>query len=105
MEKFPHLHFIGIDFSKNAINLLKQNPLYEELKRCEAFVCDLTKDELNIESDYVDYILLIFSLSAISPQQFDNVILKLHKVRTNYYIAFNYTNSHLGFETRRINLF
>jgi hypothetical protein len=28
-----------------AVDLLKQNPLYEELKRCKAAVCDITKDD------------------------------------------------------------
>lgn len=83
MKKYPNLHFIGIDFSKNAINLLKQDPLFEELKRCEAYVCDLTKDELNINNDYVDYVMLIYSLSAISPQNFDVVLQKLYKVSPN----------------------
>jgi methyltransferase-like protein 6 len=69
------------DFSPVAIQHLKTNPLYDE-SYCKAFECDLTRDELTltIPSMSVDFVLLIFVLSAINPDKMATVVLNIHKV-------------------------
>ena len=40
---------------------------YEE-KRCHAFVCDVAKDEIGLPAESLDFIVLIFVLSAVPPE-------------------------------------
>jgi len=65
------------DFSSDAIDILKTNAAYND-SRCNAYVCDITKDNLNVESASADVVLLIFTLSAIIPASFDVVVQKIY---------------------------
>lgn len=68
------------DFSEEAIKILKEHPEYEE-KRCNAFVLDATADkwEVPFEENSIDIIVLIFVLSAISPEKFSKIVENIHK--------------------------
>lgn len=58
------------DFSSRAVDLVKSNPEYNP-SRCHAFVCDVSSEEFSFPfpKNSVDLILLIFVLSAISPER------------------------------------
>ncbi|GAB1605083.1 methyltransferase-like protein 6 isoform X2 [Argonauta hians] len=73
------LFFYACDFSKRAVDFVKQNDNYDE-KRCNAFVCDITKDDLvnNVPAQSVDIVSLIFVLSSIHP---DNMLSCLHNIK------------------------
>jgi methyltransferase-like protein 6 len=66
------LYVYGCDFSKEAIEILKQSSEYDESK-CKAFVCDITdtdKYEFPIQEEQLDIIVMIFVLSAIKPEKY-----------------------------------
>lgn len=73
-EKCNDYFIHACDFSARAIELVKNNELYDETKM-RAFTCDITKpdifDEINPES--LDIITMIFVLSAIHPDNFNQV--------------------------------
>lgn len=58
------------DFSSKAVDLVKSNAEYNPA-RCHAFVCDVSAEEFSFPfpKNSVDIILLIFVLSAISPER------------------------------------
>jgi len=67
----PDLFFHCCDLSETAIHLLKENKYYDP-QRCNAFVCDITKDSLTnhgIAENSLDFIMLIFVLSSIPTQK------------------------------------
>lgn len=66
----PNLFIYGCDFSSKAIEIMKQNKLYDT-KRCEVFVLDATDNEWEVPFDdnSLDIIVLIFVLSAIDPNK------------------------------------
>ncbi|CEF61738.1 Putative methyltransferase NSUN5 [Strongyloides ratti] len=69
LKKIPSSTFIYCsDFSKEAIDKLKLNELYDEEKCC-GFVWDITKNTTFIDNESVDIILCIYVLSALEPQQ------------------------------------
>ncbi|XP_003382702.1 PREDICTED: methyltransferase-like protein 6 [Amphimedon queenslandica] len=70
------------DFSPRAIEYLKSDPLFDESKNCRGFVCDVTKDPLthNVPPNSVDIALLIFVLSAISPEKVKSVLTNISTV-------------------------
>lgn len=53
----PNLFIFACDFSKRAVDMVKENEQYDE-SRCKAFVCDLTNDDLteNIEPESLDLV-------------------------------------------------
>ena len=71
-NKNPNLYVYGCDFSSTAIDVLKQDPNYDEAK-CKAFVCDIT--DLHKNGDFpigegeLDVIVMIFVFSAIKPEK------------------------------------
>lgn len=67
------------DFSPKAVELVKSNPEYDPSK-CHAFVCDLSEDNIKFPfpENSLDIILVIFVLSAISPEKY--VFVQLVKV-------------------------
>jgi len=73
--------FYACDFSPKAITLLKQNPAYNE-KLVTAFVCDISKEDLTptIPENCGNFAILIFVLSAISPDYFTSIAAKIYKV-------------------------
>ncbi|KAA0184561.1 Methyltransferase protein 2 [Fasciolopsis buskii] len=66
------------DFSSNAIELLKKSPEYDPF-RCHAFTFDITKTDtvLPFTTGSIDIIVMIFVLSAISPDEFYTVLKNL----------------------------
>lgn len=67
------------DYSSTAIDILKENDEYNE-KFAHAFVYDLTScSPLPFEENSIDFILMIFVLSAIDPNQHERVIKHLVK--------------------------
>lgn len=71
IEEKLNYYFFACDFSTRAIDIFKQNKLYDETF-VKAFQADITNDdifkEISIES--VDVCTLIFVLSAIHPDKF-----------------------------------
>lgn len=56
------------DFSPKAVDLVKQNPMYNE-KRCHAFSFDITSDwgSMPFALASLDIVTIIFVLSAVDP--------------------------------------
>lgn len=81
-ENFNSEYFIyACDFSPRAINLVRDNPLYDELA-IKAFVCDITTDTIfdTIEENCIDITSLIFVLSAIHPDKFEAVFRTIFRL-------------------------
>eukprot|EP00735_Rhodelphis_limneticus_P006743 TRINITY_DN19178_c0_g1::TRINITY_DN19178_c0_g1_i1::g.2245::m.2245 TRINITY_DN19178_c0_g1::TRINITY_DN19178_c0_g1_i1::g.2245 ORF type:complete len:211 (+),score=31.35,sp/Q5ZHP8/METL2_CHICK/47.12/8e-48,Methyltransf_23/PF13489.1/5.3e-18,Methyltransf_12/PF08242.7/1.8e-09,Methyltransf_31/PF13847.1/5.5e-08,Methyltransf_25/PF13649.1/3.5e-06,Methyltransf_25/PF13649.1/1.3e+03,Methyltransf_11/PF08241.7/3e-05,Methyltransf_26/PF13659.1/2.5e-05,Methyltransf_18/PF12847.2/0.0002,DUF3419/PF11899.3/0.012,CMAS/PF023 len=68
----------GIDFAKTAVDLVKNNPRFDP-SICSAAVCDVARDELpsDLPAGKLDFIMLIFVLSAVPPTMMKSVIQKL----------------------------
>jgi len=80
LEENPHIaHLIGVDFSPRAIDLVRSHPQYDAQK-CTALVCDVAKENLPSEAKDIDYIVLIFVLSAISPDFMPHIISEISRV-------------------------
>jgi len=80
LESNPRLYIFALDFSPLAIDLIKKNELFDKT-RCLPLVCDITKSipEMIHESS-IDYILMIFMLSAVSPEVMPAVLTASFKV-------------------------
>lgn len=76
----PNLFVYCCDFSNKAIEILKENPLYDT-ERCEAFVCDMSSEEWDVpfEPGSMDVILMVFSLSAVHPGRMPTVVKNIYK--------------------------
>ncbi|CAG8718006.1 9766_t:CDS:2, partial [Funneliformis mosseae] len=71
LDANPLLFVYACDFSKRAIDFVKSHAQYDET-RCNAFVCDLTKDNLSDfipSNDNIDIVSSIFVLSSIPPEK------------------------------------
>ncbi|KAK3096524.1 hypothetical protein FSP39_001001 [Pinctada imbricata] len=81
LKENPFLYFHACDFSKRAIDFVKENEHYDET-RCHAFVCDITKDNLTDEvmANSVDLVTMIFVLSAIHPDKMEAALSNICKV-------------------------
>ncbi|KAG8176594.1 hypothetical protein JTE90_026843 [Oedothorax gibbosus] len=68
------------DFSEIAVSLVKSNPLYDP-QRCHSFVCDISADDWDVpfQENSLDFIILVFVLSAINPDKMQSSINKLAK--------------------------
>jgi tRNAThr (cytosine32-N3)-methyltransferase len=80
-SKNPELYVYGADFSSTAVDVVKSNPNYDEA-RCKAFVWDLTSSSIpdDIEPESLDFVVLIFVLSAIHPDTWKQAVANAHKV-------------------------
>lgn len=80
-SKNPELFVYGADFSSTAVDVVKSNPNYDEA-RCKAFVWDLTSSSIpdDIEPESLDFVVLIFVLSAIHPDTWKQAVANAHKV-------------------------
>lgn len=81
MEENPDISFYAFDCSANAIALLRQHEKYSEPK-CRAFVCDITREEIpssEVKDGSVDIVTMIFMLSAVAPEQMDDVLQKINR--------------------------
>ena len=73
----PPLRVQCCDFSKRAVNFVKENILYNP-DFIQADVCDLVNDVIPFESNTAWYAQLIFVLSAIAPENFPLVAKKIY---------------------------
>ncbi|KAI9775318.1 MAG: hypothetical protein M1839_001302 [Geoglossum umbratile] len=78
----PHLKIHAIDFSKKAIELIRESEHYDP-QHIQADVWDIASpDSLppNITENSVDIVLLIFIFSALSPDQWAQAVRNIHRV-------------------------
>ncbi len=75
-----NIHSYCCDFSETAIQILKSNESYDS-NRCSAFTYDITREdrELPFETNSVDIILMIYTLSSICPSKMKYVLRKLYE--------------------------
>jgi len=66
----PPLRIQCCDFSKKAINFVKENILYVADK-ISAHVVDLVKHEMPFDKESADFCNLVFVMSAIDPRHYD----------------------------------
>lgn len=80
-DKFNDYFIYGLDFSPRAIEIVKQNPLYSE-EYMHAFACDITNHDVfdTLAPESLDLITLIFVLSAIHPDKYQNVVENIWKL-------------------------
>ncbi|KAI8973652.1 S-adenosyl-L-methionine-dependent methyltransferase [Mycotypha africana] len=81
-SKNPDLYVYGADYSSTAVSIVTNHANYDT-KRCKAFVWDLSSDKIpddEIEPESLDIIVLIFVLSALAPEQWDQAVTNIHKL-------------------------
>ncbi|KAF9436476.1 hypothetical protein BGZ76_003803 [Entomortierella beljakovae] len=81
LERNPHLFMYACDFAPRAIELVIEHEDYKK-GRCQAFVCDLTKDPLtdNIPAGSLDIVSSIFVLSAIPAEKLESAVRNIKEV-------------------------
>jgi len=77
----PNLFIYAADFSKVAVDIVKNNPNFNE-KNCKAFVYDITSDDIPeyIKPHSLDICICIFVLSAINPNKWETACNNLQKM-------------------------
>lgn len=80
-SKNPKLFVYACDFSSTAVEVVKSHPEYDP-SRGKAFVWDLAGDNLppEVEPESMDVLVLIFVLSALHPDKWDQAMDNLYKV-------------------------
>jgi methyltransferase-like protein 6 len=68
VAKYPCLRVVGIDLSARAVQLIKEHPLYST-GQVQAFVKDAVKDGLTDVAHDMDFAVMLFMASALSPHQ------------------------------------
>jgi len=81
LETNPNLFIYCSDYSSTAIDLVKNNPIYlKEQHRCNASVWDITKPNTVVPENSIDFILCIYVLSAIAPENHKTAVQNLVKL-------------------------
>ncbi|KAF9915258.1 hypothetical protein BX616_006555 [Lobosporangium transversale] len=80
-SKNPNLFVYACDFSSTAVEVVKNNVAYDP-NRGKAFVWDLTDDDIppEIEPESMDILVLIFVLSAVHPDKWNQAVKNLEKM-------------------------
>ncbi|KAF9430991.1 hypothetical protein BGZ94_000937 [Podila epigama] len=80
-SKNPKLFVYACDFSSTAVDVVKANPEYDPA-RGKAFVWDLAGDDIppEVEPESMDVLVLIFVLSALHPDKWENAMNNLYKL-------------------------
>ncbi|KAL7309460.1 hypothetical protein PS15m_011540 [Mucor circinelloides] len=80
-SKNPDLFVYAADYSSTAVDVVRGNRHYDP-SRSSAFVWDLSSAEIpqEIEPESLDMIVLIFVLSALAPEQWDQAIKNIYKM-------------------------
>ncbi|KAL0545499.1 hypothetical protein IC582_015384 [Cucumis melo] len=78
---YPNIFIHACDFSPRAVNLVETHKDFNE-SRVAAFVCDLTADDMSnhISPSSIDVVMMIFVLSAVSPEKMSLVLQNVKKV-------------------------
>ncbi|KAI8990012.1 S-adenosyl-L-methionine-dependent methyltransferase [Pilobolus umbonatus] len=78
-SKNPDLFIYAADYSQTAVSLVRNNKDYNP-ERSSVFVWDLSSDKIpeEIEPESLDIIVLIFVLSALAPEQWDQAIKNIY---------------------------
>ena len=78
LQERPDLFIRACDFSRRAVQFVKDNPNYDE-SRISAFQCDITEQSAFKKDAFapVDLISAVFVLSAIEPEKFPTVFRNL----------------------------
>ncbi|KAF5726147.1 hypothetical protein HS088_TW23G00888 [Tripterygium wilfordii] len=87
---YPDIFVHACDFSPRAVDLVKIHKDYTD-NRVNAFVCDLTIDDLSrhISPSSIDVVTMIFVLSAVSPEKMFLALRNIKKVlKPNGYVLF-----------------
>ncbi|KAI5665430.1 hypothetical protein M9H77_15283 [Catharanthus roseus] len=81
IDAYPKLYVHACDFSPEAIDLVKSNTSFND-DRINVFLCDIAKDDLSVQikPSSVDVAILIFVLSAVSPNKMLLVLQNLKRV-------------------------
>ncbi|KAF9434778.1 hypothetical protein BGZ76_007417 [Entomortierella beljakovae] len=80
-SKNPKLFVNACDFSSTAVDVVKNNPEYDPA-RGKAFVWDLAGDDIppEVEPESMDVLVLIFVLSALHPDKWEQAMTNLFKL-------------------------
>jgi SAM-dependent methyltransferase len=78
-EDLPLLSIQGCDISAKAIEIIKESPQYSP-KTFNVSVCDISKQLLPFEDNSSEIVTLIFTLSALSPEQFNHTLTECHRI-------------------------
>ncbi|WCJ42868.1 tRNA N(3)-methylcytidine methyltransferase METTL6 [Euphorbia peplus] len=81
VSTYPDIFVHACDFSPRAVDLVKAHKDFND-SRLNAFVCDLTIDDLSkeVSPSSVDIVTMIFVLSAVSPEKMPLVLQNIKKV-------------------------
>lgn len=81
LSKSGKVFFYSFDFAKTAVELLATHEEYDATK-CKPFVCDVVRDSIPnfVPIGSINVVIMIFVLSAISPEHYPAVIEKLYQV-------------------------
>ncbi|XP_073315487.1 uncharacterized protein [Primulina huaijiensis] len=88
LATYPDIFVHACDFSPRAVDLVKRHRDFTEA-RVNAFVCDLTIDDLfqHISPSSVDIVTMIFVLSAVSPEKMPTVVQNIKNVLKERFIG------------------
>lgn len=75
-----HLRIHACDFSKKAVEVIRENEVYDNGVHIQADVWDVASDSLppGLGEESVDVVLMIFIFSALSPVQWEQAVRNIH---------------------------
>ncbi|CAB4374835.1 uncharacterized protein OCT59_017553 [Rhizophagus irregularis] len=82
INKNSNLFIYACDFAENAVQVVKNNKEYNP-NHCKAFVWDLTNKHIPIEyiePNSLDIVVLIFVMSALSPNDWNQAVDNVYKM-------------------------